>query len=121
MSGILSLSTHCSPIRISLSGKDIMTLAATIKNASGEPRIVSVDLVLPSELGVDDVGVNTNKNIRLGEIPPGESREASFGIYATHRTNPAEYEAHLTAFAHYRNYDSVLEKVSLKTTIRVVE
>lgn len=118
---MLSVSTKCSPIRISLSDKDVMTLTISVKNNSDEPRMASIDLDLPKDLSVDETGLTANKNAKLGEIMPGTSEEVSFDIRATHRASPKDYEALLTIFVHYRNYGSVLEKMRARTAIRVVE
>jgi uncharacterized membrane protein len=118
---MLSLSTRCNPIRISLVQKDTMTVTATVKNRSENPQLVSIDFELPGDLGFDEMGVSKSKSARLGEIPPGESAEAIFEVHPTHRARENEYSGRITAFAHYRDYDNVVEKTTLNYTIRVVE
>lgn len=118
---MLSLSTRCNPIRISLMGKDIIMLTLTVKNISEEPRLVSVDMEVPPELSLDETGILNKKSTRLGELMPGVSGEVRFDIRATHRASPKEYSARMTAFVNYRNYNSVLEKVSTTAAIRVIE
>jgi hypothetical protein len=117
----LAISTHCNPIRISLAAKDKMYITVMVKNSSEKPQLVSVDFEIPSELGFDTMGVANKKNARLGEISPGESKQTEFEVFATHRAQERDYTARITAFSHYRDYNNVLEKTVLATTIRVLE
>ncbi|MFH1471071.1 MAG: hypothetical protein ABIF01_04945 [Candidatus Micrarchaeota archaeon] len=121
MTGMLSLSTHCNPIRISIAGKETMTVTIKAKNLSDKPQLVSVDFEIPNDLSFDSTGVSNKRNAKVGEIAPGQSKEASFEVFATHRASQNEYKARVTGFAHYRNYESVLEKATLEATIRVLE
>jgi uncharacterized membrane protein len=118
---VLSIGTRCNPIRISLSAKDTMTFVVKVKNTSDAPQMASVDFELPKELGFDTTGVSNKKNAKLGEIAPGESKETTFEVYATHRASEKDYTARITAFAHYRDYNNVIEKATLNATIRVLE
>jgi hypothetical protein len=121
VAGMIALSTHCSPIRISLASKETMTVAIRAKNMSEKPVLASVDLELPKDLAFDSTGVHNKRNARLGDIAPGETKEASFEVFATHRASQNDYGALVTGFVHYRDYNNVLEKSTLKATIRVLE
>jgi len=121
MAGMLSLSTHCNPIRISIATKETMTVTVKVKNTSDKPQMASVDFEIPKDLSFDSTGVSNKRNAKIGEIAPGQVKEASFEVYATHRASQNDYKARVTGFVHYRDYNNVLEKTMLDTTIRVLE
>ncbi len=115
------LSTHCSPIRMSLAAKETMTVAVRVKNVSEKPQMVSVDFEIPKDLGFDMTGVSQRKNARLGDVAPGETKEAVFEVHATHRATEKDYPARVTGFVHFRDYNNVIDKAILNATIRVLE
>ncbi len=121
MAGMISLSTHCSPIRISLANKETMMVTVKVKNTSEKPQMVSVDFEIPKELAFDSTGVSNKRNTKIGEIAPGAIKEASFEVYATHRASQNDYTSRVTGFVHFRDYNNVLEKTMLNATIRVLE
>ena len=96
MEGMILLGTKCSPIRISISNKDVMSVYVTVKNSSDSSRLISLEMRLPGELGMDPSGISHSKSARLGEIPPGESKEVRFDVHPTHKTIPGETKPSLT-------------------------
>ncbi len=121
MAGMIALSTHCSPIRISIANKETMTVTVKVKNMSDKPQMVSVDFEIPKDLSFDSTGVSNRKNEKIGEIAPGEVKDASFEVFATHRASENDYTARVTGYVHFRDYNNVLEKTILSATIRVLE
>jgi uncharacterized membrane protein len=115
------LSTHCNPIRMSVSAKDTMTVTVKVKNVSEKPQMASVDLEIPKELGFDMTGVSQKKNAKLGDIAPGETKEAEFEVHTTHRAMENDYKALIMGYVHYRDYSNVIEKVPHSLTIRVLD
>jgi hypothetical protein len=121
VAGMLSLSTHCSPIRISIANKETMTITVKVKNTTDKPLMASVDFEVPKDLAFDGTGVSNKKNIKIGEIPPGAIKDAPFEVFATHRASQNDYTARIVGYVHYRDYNNVLEKTMLNATVRVLE
>ena len=95
-------------------------LIVKVKNATKEILLTSIILELPQQLGLDDVGMIKERELRIGDISPGEERELKFDVYGGIKTDPGEYTVTLTAMAHYRDYGHVINAVKKRTTLSVV-
>lgn len=114
------ISTELVPYKLYSDRKSQVSLFLRIKNATKEVLLTSVVLELPNQLGFDDMGMQKQKELRLGEIKPGEERESRLDIYNTLNADPGEYTIAITTISHYRDYGHVLNAVKKKTTLSVV-
>ncbi|MCL4404821.1 MAG: hypothetical protein M1544_00425 [Candidatus Marsarchaeota archaeon] len=114
------ISTELVPYKLYSDRKSQVSLFLKVKNATKEVLLTSVVLELPSQLGFDDMGMQKQKELRLGEVKPGEEREARLDIHNTMNADPGEYTIAITTISHYRDYGHVLNAVKKKTTVNVV-
>jgi uncharacterized membrane protein len=114
------ISTELVPYKLYSDRKSQVSLFLKIKNATKEVLLTSVVLELPNQLGFDGMGMQKQKELRLGEIKPGEEKESRLDIYNTLNADPGEYTIAITTISHYRDYGHVLNAVKKKTTLSVV-
>jgi len=84
-----------------------------------EPVLGSVVVELPKLLSLDDAGMSTAKELRLGTISPGEEKAQQVEIHGDAGTDKGEYTLSITAFIHYRDYGHVLNAVKKKAVLEV--
>jgi hypothetical protein len=75
---------------------------------------------LPNRLGFDDMIMTRQREMRVGEMQPGEEKEVRFDIHGGVGSDSGEYTLNLTAIAHYRDYGHVLNAVRKNVKIEVV-
>ncbi len=114
------ISTEWVPYKLYSGRRSQSSLFVRIKNATNEVLMTSIVLELPGQLGFDDMGMLKQKELRLGEIKPGEERESRFEVYNTLNADPGDYTVSITTISHYRDYGHVLNAVRKKTTVSVV-
>ncbi len=114
------IGTEIVPYKLYSNRKSQVSLFLKIKNASKEVLLTSVVLELPTQLGFDEMGMQKQKELRLGEVNPGEEKESRLDIYNTMNADPGEYTITITTISHYRDYGHVLNAVKKKTTLNVV-
>ncbi|MGI0141581.1 MAG: hypothetical protein ACREBF_02950 [Candidatus Micrarchaeales archaeon] len=112
--------TEFVPYKIYANRKSSVTLSVKLKNLTTEPLMSSVVVKLPKQLSFDQMGLNQEKEVRLGDLGTNDEKEARIEIYGGPGVEKGEYTMGITAFAHYRDYAHVLNAVSKRTTIEVV-
>ena len=114
------ISSEWVPYKLYSGRRSSAMLIVKVKNATKEILLTSIILELPQQLGLDDVGMIKERELRIGDISPGEERELKFDVYGGIKTDPGEYTVTLTAMAHYRDYGHVINAVKKRTTLSVV-
>ncbi|MEM3884079.1 MAG: hypothetical protein QXT94_04060 [Methanothrix sp.] len=114
------ISTEFVPYKLYSNRKSQVSMFLKVKNATKEVLLTSVVMELPNQLGFDDMGMQKQKELRLGELKPMEEREMRLDIYNTMNADPGEYTVAITTISHYRDYGHVLNAVKKKTTLSVV-
>ncbi len=114
----LKLSFH--PFRVSANRSDSATMKIELRNLSKEPLLTSVVVKIPKKLGLDQTCLSQAREIRLGELAPGDDKELNVEIYSSTKTDAAEYPVEVTAISHYRNYAYVLNSEKKRGVIRAV-
>jgi uncharacterized membrane protein len=114
------IATEFVPYKLYSSRKSQVSLFLKIRNATKEVLLTSVVLELPAQLGFDDMGMQKQKELRLGELKPGEEKESRLDIYSTLNADPGEYTIPITTISHYRDYGHVLNAVKKKVVLNVV-
>lgn len=114
----LKLSLH--PIRIAANKSDSVRMTVKIINRSTEPLLTSVVVQVPKKLGLDPTCLSQAREVRIGELSPGESKDFGVDVYGSTKTDEGNYPISVTAFAHYRNYAYVLNTEKSSTSLRVV-
>jgi uncharacterized membrane protein len=114
----LKLSFH--PLRIAKNRGDSVRLTVKVLNRSSEPLLTSIVVRVPKKLGLDPTCLSDTREIRLGELPPGETRELGIDVFGCTKTDEGSYGVDITAFAHYRNYAYVLNSEKASASLRAV-
>lgn len=114
------ISTEFVPYRLYANKNGATSMMVKVKNTTGETLLTSVVAQLPEKLGFDEVGVSKEREIRIGELPPGDEKEVRFDIHGGLNSEAGEYTLNLTAIAHYRDYGHVINAVKKRTVLNVV-
>ncbi|RLG18676.1 hypothetical protein DRN67_03910 [Candidatus Micrarchaeota archaeon] len=116
-----ALKMRFSPIRLSIKQKTPIDLIIDLENIRDEEALLtSIVVQVPKALGLDSMGLNQMREIRLGYLKPHKRKELHIEIHATARTKQKTYPVHVTAFSHYRDYSHVLNSEKKKLELRVV-
>jgi hypothetical protein len=111
--------TEFTPFKLYANRRNSVLLMMKVKNLTNEPVLGSVVVELPKTLSLDDVGLSTAKELRLGTLAPQEEREQRVEIHGDAGTDKGEYTLSITAFIHYRDYGHVLNAVKKKAVLEV--
>jgi len=110
-----------SPVRLSIKDKQPLDLILDVENTlDEEPLLTSIVIRVPKALGLDSLGLNQMREIRMGYLKPRESKTFHIEVFSTARTKPNDYPVLVTAFSHYRDYSHVLNSEKKRAEIRVV-
>lgn len=115
-----AIKTRLNPYRLVANKQNSVTLFITLTNASKEPLLTSVVVKVPKKIGFDSSGLSAVREIRLGYLPPKESRELDVEIHGRTQTPAGEYTILINAFCHYRDYAHMLNSEVKKVSLRVV-
>lgn len=114
------LKVRMNPIRLEARRGETVDLRVELKNVKQDAVMTSISIDLPEKLGFDEKGLNTTREMRLGNLKPGEDRELVVPVYSTAKTTPGNEVIKVTAFAHYRDYSHTENAVKASTSLRVV-
>ena len=112
--------TELVPYKLYADRRSSVTLSVKIKNLTTEPLMSSLVVRLPKQLSFDQMGLNHEKEVRIGDLASNDEKEARIDIFNGATAEKGEYTMDITAFAHYRDYAHVLNSVRKKSTIEVV-
>lgn len=115
------IATEWVPYKLYANRKSSSTLYVRVKNNTNEVLLTSVIIELPDRLGFDDIGLQKQREIRVGDLAPAEEKELKFGVYNGVDADSGEYTVTLTAIAHYRDYGHILNAIKKRTTVDIVE
>ncbi len=114
------VATEWMPYKLYAGKKSSSNLSIKVRNLTKEVLLTSLVVELPPKLGFDGMGLSKEREIRLGEIAPGEEKEAGIGVYNGLDADSGEYTLMLTAIAHYRDYGHVINAVRKRVDVEVV-
>jgi len=114
----LKISFH--PFRLNANRSDSATMKVELRNLSKEPLLTSVVVRIPKKLGLDQTCLSQAREIRLGELSPGDEKSLNVEVYGSTKTDAGEYPVEITAISHYRNYAYVLNSERKKASLRAV-
>ena len=109
------------PFRLNAYKTDSTDLHMKLKNKAGDSVLTSVVVTVPAELGLDQMGLQKQKEIRLGDIKKTEEKEIVIPIWGTVTTKPGTYIVTVSANAHYRTYSYIQNTLKKKIELRVVK
>lgn len=115
-----AISTSFRPVRLNSNTQNNIDLVINLTNQSEKNQICSVVVDLPKNIGFEQMGISRQKELRLGELQPGQSKEFSISLSANNQTPAGFYTLQLTAYSHYRDYTHILNSVRKPVELRVV-
>ena len=115
-----SLMTEFMPYKLYSKRSSSSTLRITVRNLTKEILLTSVVAEVPSQLSFDELMTSKQKEVRIGEIPPGESKDVRMNVYTSVGSDPGEYTMTLTTIAHYRDYGHVLNALKKRITVELI-
>jgi uncharacterized membrane protein len=114
------LFTEWIPYKLYSNKNNSCTLNVKIKNLTKETLLTSIVAELPDPLGFDQTGISKQREVRIGEVAPGDEREVGIEVFGNVNSDPGEYTVTLTAIAHYRDYGHIINAVKKRTSLQVV-
>ena len=108
------------PYKLYANKKSSSKLNIKIKNMTNDAALTSIFISLPNQLSFDNMGLEKDKIMKLGEIQPHEEKNASIDVMTNLNSESGEYTIVLTATSHYRDYDHVVNSIKKSTTVQVV-
>ena len=117
-----NISHKFSPLRMKAHKDSKVAMSVTVKNTSGQKHLVSVDVELPRghKVGFDVTSGQKHHEERMGEVGAGDARTFSMNIHGSRMTAPGEIPIKITAYAHYLNYNKVLEQAGKTAKLRII-
>ncbi len=115
-----SISTELNPYRLQAKKSSSATLRIKVRNVTKDVLLTSVVAKTPLKIGFDNMLMQREKEVRIGDLQPEELKEISFDLYSGNASDPGEYTLILTTFAHYRDYAHVLNYVKKDIAVSVV-
>ena len=108
------------PYRLNANKMESVLLIIDLKNLKEEVLLTSIIVKLPKNLGFDQMALSNAREIRLGEITPGEEKVVKVEVWGNPRTDPGDYPIEVTAICHYRNYGYMLNAEKKEIVLRAV-
>jgi hypothetical protein len=108
------------PYKLYANRKSSTLLMMRLKNLTNEAVLSSIVVEVPKGLSVDEVGLSSAKEVRIGTLGPGEEKDTRVEIHGDVGTDKGEYTLSITAFIHYRDYGHVLNAMKKKAVLEVI-
>ena len=119
-SAVYSLECSLHPYRIEANKNYSIDLEISVKNLFEREQLTSIVIVTPKTIGFDQSALSSQREIRLGNLNPGETRNLKVAVWGTGRTNRGGYHVAVFAISHYRDYSYVLNETKKVLDLRVV-
>jgi len=116
------ITTGFHPLRLGANKRNSVNLLVRITNLTPDPQLVSLDVALPRAhmLGFESTCINKTVEKRIGNLRAGETTEVAIPLWANNQTRSGNYGMEVTVFAHYQNYNKVLNYMKKAAAVRVV-
>ncbi len=115
-----SVATELVPYKLYAKKNSSATLVVKVKNLTKDVLLTSIVAEVPGHLGFDEMMISKQRELRVGEMQPGEGKELKFNLYSNLGSDAGEYTLTLTTIAHYRDYGHVLNAVKKRVTVDIV-
>lgn len=116
------ISTSFHPLRLGANSRNSVNLIVHVTNLSPDDQLVSVDVQLPKDqmLGFEPTCLSKASEKRIGSVKSGDTVEAVIPIWANNQTKAGNYGLQLAVYAHYQDYEKVLNYMRKSASLRVV-
>jgi uncharacterized membrane protein len=115
-----NVSTELFPYRLQARKSSSAVLQIKVKNLTKDVVLTSVVAEVPNQLGFDEMILSKQKQVKVGEIQPGEEKDVRINLYTSLKSDPGNYTLMLTTTAHYRDYTHVLNDVRKRVAVELV-
>ena len=116
-----SLKSQFIPFRLNAYSNNSADLHLKLKNKGETAVLTSIIINVPNDLGMDQMGIQKRKEIRLGELKKQEEKELVIPIWATGLTKPGTQIISVTVNAHYRTYEYIINGMKKSIELRIVK
>jgi len=117
---IYNIKWEMHPLRLEANKNDYIDLDLELVNTFGREALTSIIITVPKPLGLDQSSLSQEREIRLGQVMPGEKIEKKVRIYTNQRTDKGVYNIRVHAISHYHDYAYVLNEARKTIPLRVV-
>ncbi len=117
---VYSLECELHPYRLEAHKNVSLDLEISVKNQFDREQLTSIVIVTPKTIGFDQSALSSQREIRLGQLAPGETKNLKVQVWGTNRTNAGGYHVAVFAISHYRDYTYVLNETKKVLDLRVV-
>src|ERR1700685_3034333 len=111
-----SVATELVPYKLYAKKQSSATLIVKVRNLTKEVLLTSVVVETPGKIGFDEMMVSKQKELRVGDLQPDESKEVKFTLFTSMGSDAGQYTLTLDTIAHYRDYTHVLNSVKKRIT-----
>jgi uncharacterized membrane protein len=115
-----SVSTELVPYKLYAKKNSSASLSIKLRNLTKDVLLTSVVVESPGKIGFDEMLVSKQRELRIGDMQPGEDKEVRLSVYGGPGSDAGEYTLTLTAIAHYRDYAHVLNAVKKRVVVDIV-
>ena len=116
---MVSVKSNLFPYRMVLKRREPVQLSVQVKNDSGEEKLVSLEVLLPRELGLDKGGLKSKEVVKIGKLLPNQEKILYFDIFPKSTTSKMEYPVNVTLLEHYKDFNYVNSRHSKELQLRV--
>lgn len=116
--GVFSINANIHPFRLPANKADYVQLDLTVTNNFDKELLSSVVIRVPKALGFEQSALSHEKEIRIGQLGPRESKSLRLFVWGTGRTDPGAYPVEIFALSHYRDYSYVLNEARKTLELR---
>lgn len=117
----VTIKTELHPLRLSLRAKEPCELTIKIKNTGKTPKLLSLELVLPEQLGLDKAALNKGMRKTLGELKAGDESVVKTSVYINPPLAQAgTFAGKIDVIEHIGDYSQILRTYSNELSLRIV-
>jgi len=117
---VFLLNCEMHPYRVEAHKQSNIDLEITVTNSFARELLTSVTIRVPKTLGFDQTALSNEREVRLGNLMPGETRRVTAIVWSTQRTPAGDHTIEVFATSHYRDYSYVLNQAKKTLTLRAV-
>ncbi|NYZ75551.1 hypothetical protein H0O03_04800 [Candidatus Micrarchaeota archaeon] len=120
MEGMLyTIQTELHPFRLYAHKNDYTELEVVLKNVYSSELLTSLVVIVPKGLGFDQSALSQQREVRIGQMKPGEEKHFKIPVWASQRTDKGRYVVRVYAISHYHDYGHVLNEARKELRLRV--
>jgi len=117
--GLYVIYTSLHPFRLYSHKSDFVELEVSLQNVYSAELLTSLVVVVPKGIGFEQSVLSQQREIRVGQMKPGEEKRFKIPIWASQRTDRGAYVLRVYAVSHYHDYGHVLNEAKKEVRLRV--